>query len=314
MMEILVAAALLSVVGLMAMTLMSGTTIQFARNISINQSGEQSRRIMARVMRELETAVDTPELINLQSSPLSLVQYTAGSYARGIRFHQLVGAGYQIIGPEGASVPFGPILLKYTSSTATTAQLRFFRNSDIPKVNDRLLVLSGNAAALGETVSSGTSPGQKPGRRITAVSSATLPTSDSVSVDVTVNLSSAFGRQILLNNRCIVVREVAILAVDTGGRRELRYYPATSNLSDYQVLSTSLDPNPQERDTGGNIIQPFRVQPPTSSPSAPPMVSLSLPILVSDYRATLLRIKPQDEFNTYMQTTSRVTLRNYVID
>jgi hypothetical protein len=101
------------------------------------------------------------------------------------------------------------------------------------------------------------------------------------------------------------VREAAIVAVDVGARRELRYYDSTAALNSYAVLSKELDPNPRERDAAGKIIQPFGL----TTVDGRIQVLFDLPIRMHDYQATLTRFRPTDEFNGFLRTGSRVILK-----
>ena len=294
MLECLVGLTLLAIMGAVAIEILIGGFVQFARNIALNQSAEQARSTVDQVLRRTETTADDPQLISLTGSPAALVQ-AATSYAQGIRFHRMIGGAYQITGP----IDYSRGGIAYTSAETKTLSVSYSSASPTPKVGDRLLFL--NPSDIKETVTGGTSPGLKPGRKIVAVGVAT----GSNPVNVTVTLESAPGKPLVCSNPCHVVREAAFVAVDQSDRRELRYYDNTANLINYVVLSRELDRDPQHKDASGKVIQPFALV----TVDGRVQVLFDLPIRVKDFRATLSRVGTDDEFHSFLRTGTQIVLR-----
>ena len=296
--EMLVSSVLLVVVGGLSLTLLINGFVQFARNVALNQSAEQSRSTLTTVLRRMESAADNPQLVTLSGSPLALNQ-VATTYAPGVRFHRMIGGAYKITDPISTTSGSGATSLSYTSATTTTLTLSYNSSWPAPSVGDRVLFI--NPSNIKETVSGGTSPGTKPGRKIVAVGSAagTNPRT------VTVTLENSPGKPVLCNNPCYILREAALVAVDVSGRRELRYYDSTASLGTYTTLCRELDPNPSEHDTAGLVIQPFGL----TTVSGRVQVLVDLPIRINDYQNTLTRFRKTDEFNGFLRTGSQVVLK-----
>ncbi len=296
--EMLVSAVLLVVVAGLSLALLINGFVQFARNVALNQSAEQSRSTLTTILRRMETTVDNPQLVTLGGSPLALTQ-VATAYAPGVRFHRMIGGAYKITDPISTTVGSGATALSYTSAATTTLTLSYNSAWPAPAVGDRVLFIS--PSNIKETVSGGTSPGTKPGRKIVAVGSPTGTNPKSV----TVSLETAPGKAVLCNNPCFIAREAALIAVDVSGRRQLRYYDSTAFLNTYITLCRELDPNPCERDASSNVIQPFGL----TTVNGRIQVLVDLPIRINDYQATLTRFRKTDEFNGYLRTGSQVVLK-----
>jgi hypothetical protein len=295
--ETMISAVLVAVVGGVAVNLLIGGFVQFARNVALNQSAQQSRSTLNTIVRRLEAAIDSPQLVTLSSG--ALVQ-SSGAYAPGVRFHRIIGGAYKIIDPVSVTLGTGSTALSYTSANTTTLTLTFNGAWPTPSVGDRVLFL--NPSDIRETVSTGTSPGEKPGRKISAVGSVSGTNPKSV----TVTLQSAPGKQILCGNPCHIIREAALVAVDVNGRRQLRYYDSTADLNSFVVVARDLDPLPRERDASGTIIQPFGL----ATVNGRVQVLCDVPVRINDYQATLSRLRQTDEFNGFLRTGSSVVLKS----
>ena len=295
--ETMISAVLVVVVGGVALNLLIGGFIQFARNVALNQSAQQSRSTLNTIVRRLEAAIDTPQLVTLTNGALVA---STGTYAPGVRFHRIIGGAYKITDPVSVTQGTGSTALSYTSATTTTLTLTFNGAWPAPSPGDRVLFL--NPSDIRETVSSGSSPGEKPGRKISAVGSV----SGTNPKTVTVTLQSAPGKQILCGNPCYILREAALVAVDVDGRRQLRYYDFTGNLNSFVVVAWDLDPLPRERDASGTIIQPFGL----TTVNGHAQVLCDVPVRINEYQATLSRLRQTDEFNGFLRTGSSVVLKS----
>jgi type II secretory pathway pseudopilin PulG len=295
--ETMISAVLVVVVGGVALNLLIGGFTQFARNVALNQSAQQSRATLNTIVRRLESAIDTPQLVTLSSGALVA---SSGTYAPGVRFHRIIGGAYKITDPVSVTQGSGSTALSYTSASTTTLTLTFNGAWPAPRAGDRVMFL--NPSDIRETVATGTSPGEKPGRRISAVGSVTGTNPKTV----TVTLGSAPGKQILCGNPCYILREAALVAVDVSGRRQLRYYDYTGDLNSFVVVARDLDPLPRERDASGTIIQPFGL----TSVNGHMQVLCDVPVRINEYQATLTRLRQTDEFNGFLRTGSSVVLKS----
>jgi hypothetical protein len=295
--ETMISALLVVVVGGVALNLLIGGFIEFARNVALNESAQQSRATLNTVMRRLESVIDTPQLVTLSSG--ALVQSTA-TYAPGVRFHRMLGGAYKITDPVSITQGSGSTALSYTSASTTTLTLTFNGAWPVPTPGDRVVFL--NPSDIRETVATGSSPGDKPGRKISAVGTA----SGTNPKTVIVTLQSAPGKPILCGNPCHIVREAALLAADVNGRRQLRYFDSTANLNSYVILAWDLDPLPRARDASGTIIQPFGL----TTVNGRIQVLCDLPVRINEYQATLSRMRQTDEFNGFLRTGSQIVLKS----
>lgn len=293
--ETLIGAMLAVALGMVGWQVLRAGLFAFARNHSLNQSAGQTRASLAHVVRKLESSVDDAQLISFDGSKFTA---STSTYGMGVRFHRYVNGGYKIrqaTGADDVTSGAGSTALHYVASTVTSITLDYAAGTPAPRAGDRLFILF--PSDISETVSGGTSPGNKPGRKITAVTTGTN------SATVTI---AAPGKNILANNPCYIVREAAYICLDNGIRRELRYYDDTSDLTTFSRVTWDLDKDPKEKDNGGATIQPFEVR----TVNGKKRVVVDLPMRVMDFNAALARVKSTDEFNSYMRTHSQVVLKN----
>ncbi len=294
--ETLVASMLAVTLGLIGFQILRGGLLAFARNFSLNQSAGQTRSAIDHIVRKLESTVDDPQLVAFSGT-----QFTAdaSTYGKGVRFHRYISGAYKIRQATGADDVVsgaGSTALHYVKSTVTTLTLDWAPGTPAPLVGDRLFFLF--PSDIQETVASGSSPGNKPGRKITAV------TVSGNSAAVT--LSSAPGKNILADNPCYAIREGAYICIDNATRRELRYYDNAADVTQSVKVTWDLDLNPQEKSSTGVTIQPFEVR----DMAGKKRIVLDLPVRVMDFNGALTRVKPTDEFNSYLRTYSQVILKN----
>ncbi len=299
--ELSIAVTVMVLLGGIGFQILNGGMIQFARNISLNESSRQTRTTLSQVKRYFEQAVDNPQLVTMSGSPATLTVSTA-TYATGIRFHRFVSGAYKVTGPVGTTVGTAPNTLSYVNSTSLTVTLAFATATPAPIVGDRLLFLY---PYITESTS-GTSAGTKPGRVVSAVG---VVTTSGGTKTVTVLLASTLGSNVLCGNPAYAVREAALITVDGGGRRELRYFDSTANLLAYAYLTRDLDATPTARDSGGTTMQPFKLVTDNTGQRVL-SVQLDLPMRIMDYNATLTRLKATDEFNSYLRANVLIPVKN----
>lgn len=297
--EMMVAVALAAVLGGIGYRVANAGMLGFVKNFSLNQSAEKSRTSLNTVIRKLEMAIDEPELVNFSGTQLTAASTT---YANSIRFHRLRPAYYKITGP--VSTTTGGI--SYTSATTSTITVQFYSTSAAnaaaapPAAGDRLFFLYPNDMPP-ETITTGTSPGAKQARGISAVTIAGNV--------ATLTLTSAISEAVLCNNPCYIATESAFITRVVGTRRELHFLNSTASLAlnSNTLVTRDLDASPTGTDSSGATVLAFRI---VTISNADKRVQVDLPMRVMDYQATLARRKPTDEFTSFMRSTVTVPLRN----
>lgn len=297
--ETLIAVAIAAAIGGIGFRVANAGLFGFVKNFSLNQSGEKARTALNTVVRKLEMAIDEPELVNFTGTQLTAANTT---YANAIRFHRLRPAYYRITGPVNTSTGG----LNYTSATATTITVQFSASGTAnsaqaaPAVGDRIFFLYPNDMSP-ETISTGTSPGTKQARGISAVS---------ISGNIaTLTLTSAISKAVVCDNPCYIATESAFITRVAGNRRELHFLSSTASLalSQSTLITRDLDANPTATDGGGATILAFKI---VTISNADKRVQVDLPLRIMDYQATLARRKAADEFNSFLRLSATIPLRN----
>jgi hypothetical protein len=297
--ETLVAVAVAGVLGGIGFRVANAGMMGFVKNFSLNQSAEKSRTALNTVVRKLEMAIDEPELVNFSGTQLTAANTT---YANSVRFHRLRPAYYKITGPVSTTTGG----LSYTSATTTSLTVQFFANGTAnnavaaPAVGDRIFFLYPNNMTP-ETVATGTSPGVKQARGISAVSIAGNV--------ATLTLTSAVNKAVVCNNPCYIATESAFITRVAGSRRELHFLNSTASLSlnANTLITRDLDANPTGTDGGGATVLAFKI---VTISNADKRVQVDLPMRVMDYQAALGRRKTIDEYTSFMRLTATIPLRN----
>jgi hypothetical protein len=230
--ETLMGAAAATIVGIGIFTVLNTGMMLSARNLSLNATNNALRGSLDRAEHLLQHADSMPTLIDTAGNAV------AGP-AAGIRFDLFVGAPYVL------SVPV-------TGLPATTTVLSLQRSIDplasppVPTVGD-IVVIDGEASTLRPRVTAVT----------TGVADALLHQ------PLTTTLAAPLGTAVSGSSTTLtakLVRNVALIVMLNGGKRELRYYPAfdlTSNLNDptqYTVLTDQVGMQPDDA-TPFTIIQ-----------------------------------------------------------
>lgn len=297
--ETMVAVGVAAVLGVISFQVANAGLTGFVKNFSLNLSGEKSRTALNTVVRKLEMAIDEPELVNFSGTQLTAA---TGTYANSIRFHRLRPAYYKVTGPVSTSSGG----LSYTSATTNTITVQFSANGTAnaalaaPAAGDRIFFLYPNNMTP-ETISTGTSPGTKQARGISAVS-----ISGSAA---TLTLTSAVDKAVVCNNPCYLATESAFITRVAGTRRELHFISSTASLAlnENTMITRDLDANPTGTDAGGATVLAFKI---VTISNADKRVQVDLPMRVMDYQETLARRKATDEYTSFMRLTATIPLRN----
>ncbi len=207
--EVMLAASIGGVVALFIGAFLSGSALLFAKNISTNMTHNSTRSALDRLAQDITQADGAVSLITATGAPV------ASGQAAGIEFDVLRANPYVLAHPGGAGL----------SATATTFTLKRTTNAvampPLPSVDD--VIIADDAATVRLKVQT-TTP--------------VVPVVGSVQ-DVAVNLQSAAGTAIPWASTSIkgarVVRRVAYVVVPSGGKNELRYFPAAENIANFST-------------------------------------------------------------------------------
>ncbi len=213
--ETLMGAAAAMIIGVGVFSILNTGMMLSARNLAMNSTNNSLRDALDRAENLLQQADSMPTLITTSGAS------TSGS-AAGIRFDRFVGAPY-VITITAAGLPSGTTSLNLERSTDALA------SPPVPVIGD-IICIDGEAATLRPRVSA-VNEGTP-----NALLRQTIATSLAASLGSTVSGSST-------TLTAKLVRQVALIVMPNGSKRELRYYPSydlTTSLNDatkYTVLT-----------------------------------------------------------------------------
>jgi prepilin-type N-terminal cleavage/methylation domain-containing protein len=219
-----------------------------AENVSLNESNTNLQWAYYRMLSTLESAATFVDCATYDPTAQTFTAVTSGTWGNAVRFMQRCpitcyvepddGSGYSISNPPP------PSTTTYLQSTDTAVTLSYnsslYSASCIPS-SARLLPTYPEVSG---TVSSGSSPGEKPGLAISSINTATAGT-------ITVHFSTALGsNNFLYCNRAyfIVESAFAVTTSATDGHKTLLYFPDTTQPSVFVTICQKMD--------GGNQTQP----------------------------------------------------------
>jgi hypothetical protein len=213
--ETLVGAAAALVIGVGIFAILNTGTMLSARNLALNVTNNALRGSLDRAEQLVQQADTMPDLIDTSGN-------VATGPAAGIRFDRFVGAPYVLT-------------VAVTGLPATTSSLALQRSTNtlasppIPAVGD-IVRIDGELDTLRPRVSS------------VSTSAADAALHQTINVTLAASLGTAVtGSSTTLTAK--LVRRVALIVMQNGTKRELRYYPSldlTTNLNDatkYTVLT-----------------------------------------------------------------------------
>lgn len=206
--EVLIAASIGGVVALFIGTFVSGSALLFAKNISTNITHNSTRSTIERLAQDISQADGAVSLITATGASV------ASGQAAGIKFDVLCGNPYVVAHPGGTGLSASASSFTLKRTTNAIAQ------PPIPTVSD--VILADDATAV----------------RLKVQTATTGATAGSVQ-DVAITLQSAAGTAIPWASTSIksarVVRRVAYVVVPSGGKNELRYFPAAENITNFST-------------------------------------------------------------------------------
>ena len=274
--EVLIGAAISSILAVAVFALMNAGSILSAKNLSLNLTSNSMRTALDRVEQVVQQADTTdaqPQLINTSGTVVG-----AGP-AAGIRFDRAVGSPY-VVTVTGGSIPAATTSLTLTRSTHPVA------TAPVPKVGDIVRIATTDAAVRPRIQI--VSPG--------SVSSQRQPCA--------VTFEAPLGIAMTVSNGNIVsarlIHHVAFLVMPAGGKPELRYYDSfdtTTNLNDnskYVVVTDQIG-------TASDDVTPFSL----TVTNGQALVNFSLRVRASNNDRGMRGLQ-QDQFNTYNRTETQI--------
>lgn len=274
--ELMVGAAVASVLAVAIFALMNAGMILSAKNLSINLTSNSMRTALDRVEQAVQQAETMPQLIDTAGNPVA-----AGS-AAGIRFDRTVGSPY-VVTLIGGVVPSTSTSLTLTRTTNSMAP------PPVPRAGD-VVRLSGTATTLRPHVQSVVAG---------AVTAA-------LRQPFTVNLTAALGTTVdpIATNivTANLVRSVAFIVMPANGKPELRYYDRydttpVGSLNDpayYFVVTDQIG-------TGMGDATPFSIV----TYDAKPFVNFSLRVRSSGFDRGIRSLQ-RDQYNTFARTDTYI--------
>jgi len=272
MVETLMGAFAATIVGVGIFNILNTGTMLSARNLALNMTSNALRNSLDRTEQLLQQADSMPTLIDTSGNA------TAGP-AAGIRFDRFVGAPYVL------SVPV-------TGLPATTTALTLQRSTDplasppVPVIGD-IVRIDGEAATL------------RP--RVSGISTGTVDglLRQSMTTTLAASLGSAVtGSSTTLTAR--LVRNVALIVMPNGAKRELRYYPSydlTASLSDATKYTVLTDQVGMQSDDA----TPFTL----ITNQTKSFVNMSFRVRANKFDQRLLG-KQSDQFNTFSRVDVQI--------
>lgn len=300
--EVCIAAAILTVVGMGGYSMLMSSTTLLAKNVSLNSSNILTNAALDRIFAELNQGNRLPSLINADGSPAA-----EPGPAAGIIFDRYLGGPYVVGNPGGG-----------LAATATTFNLFYSTNAlarpPVPKKND-VVIMDGQTRALVSSCTAGSAAFSSP---------APTPTPSGGEM-VTVTLQNKLGSYTIppvssgtaipwsstTQQTAYVVHRKAFVVVPingTNGPAELRLYPdaeTVTNYSDpasYVVLS---------RNIGTRTVNGVAENAPFSIVSQDGNKFLNIAMRVEDQGFNKrLATQQTNEFNTFQRVDTKMRPRN----
>ncbi len=272
--ELIVGAAVSSVLAVAIFALMNAGMILSAKNLSLNLTSNTMRGALDRVEQVVQQADTMPELIDTTGTVI-----TTGP-AAGIKFDRAVGSPYVVTVTAG-TIPSATTTLTLTRSTNAVA------SPAVPSVGDiiRIATTASTLRPRIQTVSVGAIDGQ-------------------LRQPFTIGLTAALGTTITPASGAIVtarlVRNAAFLVMTSNGKRELRYYhtfDTATNLADitkYSLITDQIGAAPEDG-TPFSLIQYENKS----------FVSFSLRVRASNADQGM-RSQQRDQYSTYSRTETLI--------
>ena len=263
--ETLVGAAAAMMVGVGIFSILNTGTMLSARNLALNVTSNALRGSLDRAEQLLQQADSMPILVDATGAA------TTGP-AAGVRFDLFVGAPY-VMTVAASGLPAASTTLALQRSTDALA------SPPVPVAGD-IVMIDGEASTLRPRISS----------------CSTVAPDALLHQTMTATLSAALGTLVTGSSTTLtakLIRNVALIVVPNGAKRELRYYPSfdlTTSLSDTTKYSVLTDQVGMQSDDA----TPFTL----ITNQGKSFVNMSFRVRSNKFDQRLLG-KQSDQFNTF---------------
>jgi prepilin-type N-terminal cleavage/methylation domain-containing protein len=276
--EILVAVAVLAVVGILVTSFTVTETWLYAKNTALNSSHRSARRSLDRLANELQQTQNLPSLIDATGSA------TTATTAAGLSYDRLVGAPYKIDHPGGSGYSATDTKVSVTRST------NFLASPPVPLPGDVLLIVLPTGNPLRAQVFS-----------VKVTKTDKKKEQETMDLDLVGPLETNVTWDPTQTKTAQLVRRQAFIVIPSGARNELRYYqsfepmPALDDPTQYVVITDEVStvklPDGTRRD-----VTPFSID----TTGGDKLVKASLRMQAKDY-VNSLADKQANSFNTFVQ-------------
>jgi type II secretory pathway pseudopilin PulG len=276
--ELMVAVAILAVVGILVASVTVTETWLYAKNTALNTSHRAARRALDRLANELQLSQSLPSLIDASGN------LAATATAAGVSYDRLVGAPYKVEHPGGPGLKAGDTKVTVTRST------NFLASPPLPQAGDVLSLDQPTGSPVRAQVSS---------VRITKTDAAKAR--QTMDLTLTAPLGTDISWDATQPKTAPIVRREAFIVVPSGARNELRFYqtfepkPTISDPTAYVVVTAEIStvklPDGTRRD-----VNPFSIDNSTGDK----LVKANLRLQAPDYLNSLAS-RQANSFNTFVQ-------------
>jgi type II secretory pathway pseudopilin PulG len=296
--ELCVMIGVVTIVGLLAYSLLVSSTSLLAKNISLNSSNVAVRASLDRIYSDLNQANRLPTLINDDGTPAA-----GAGPAAGIVFDRYLGGPY-IVGNPGTGLPPSTTTLNLFYSTDPLASPPDPAPNDVIVVNGTTRLVTSSSTASNSFTSPSPTPLPNPGRMATVTLQDTLGTYTN---PAGTGISWAPGTQ----QTAYIVHRQAFLVVPVNGisgPAELRMYPDAQGLTNfndptkYAVLSHNIGTK-----TVNGLLehQPFSVV----TQNGASYLNIAMRVEDQHYNKRLAT-QQANEFNTFLRIDSLFRPKN----
>ncbi len=265
------------------------SVILTAKNISLNEGNTNFQWSYYRLLSMLESSGFFVDCANYNPSTGTFTAVPSGTWGNSVRFMRVLPITCYVLPDDGSGYtvtnPPPPTRSVYLKSTDQFVFLNYNASLYSPSVIPTSARFYPAYPSVSQTVSSGSSPGVKPGLNFDVIDT-------SVSGTIGLHLPTALGTNVFLDcNRAYFIVEgaFAVTTSATDGHKNLLYFPDTSQTGSPISVSYKLD--------GANQTQPNDPTIPSGGTSG----TFCMPA-GSNAVQTLLPIRSLEYFNVMTRT------------
>ena len=264
--EMIIGAAVTSILALAVFAVMNASMVLSAKNLSLNLTSNSLRSALDHVEQSVQMGYNMPTLVTASGAATNVQP------AAGITFDKFLGSPYVVTVP-GGGIPASTTVLTLTRSTDAVA------SPPIPRAGD-IIRLATTASTL------------RPHIQSVVVGAVDAQLHQAFTITLTAALGTAVNPTSGTILTAEVIRNVAFIVVPNSGKQELRYYAsfdATGDVNDVTKYAMVID----QIGSGTVDATPFTL----TTYESKPFVSFSIRVRASSWDQGLR--SQRDSFNTY---------------